>query len=151
MGIFDFFKKKDKPVSKEQDVQQENDGSIKYEARVLITDVTEDQQQINEVVTKVVADDPFKRYYQGVGSKVYEYTDLTTMNVDVDNEFQLTIEGVHLGKLPQKQIDGMKAYHGKSILTVYAYVTGGNFKQYDGDDITEGFTPYNGTLYIQYT
>ncbi len=151
MGLFDFFKKKDKPVQKERHVQQENDGSIKYETKLPITSMTDDMKKIDDIVSKIAADDPFQKYYQGVGSKVYEYTDLTTMNVDVDESFQLTIEGVRLGKLPQNVIDGMKPYHGKNILTVYAFVTGGNYKEYNGTDVTEGFNPYNLILYVQYT
>ena len=161
MRLFDFLKKKDsEPKNTIPHVETEKGNTVQFEASWRASDLTSDNVLIEKVVDKIVAEDPFQKFYQGmsdadfgIGSKrVFEYTDITTMNVTIDGT-KLIVEGIVLGTIPEKQLAEIKPYQDKYLLTAYVYVTGGRYKEYDSEvqTVVEGSMAYNLDIFLQYT
>ena len=163
MGLFDFLKRKQPTTQLEKNVpssQSTELGETQFETRLRGASITNDAALIEEIVEKMVEEDPFQRFYQGMsdedfglGSKrTFQYTDVTTMNVDVSSTGDITIEGIRLGKIPEHEFAKIKNYHEKYMLTAYVYVTGGRYKEYDSeqDIVHEDSTPYNLDIFLQY-
>jgi len=169
MGLFDFFKKdKQDTPSADQSVQNDNEQqeeTIKYKTKLTAREITTNPKTIQEIVDKMVTEDPFKNYYDGKtdahfgpsSNRAYEYEVITTMNVDLvaegKNNLQIYIEGTLLGDIPQKKAREINQYREKDILTAYVFVTGGRYKEYseETNDVQEGTAPYGLDIFIQFT
>lgn len=162
MGLFDFLKGKKKETNSLPEAADsvKEEGKVQFERKLSAREVTTDARVIQAVVEKMVAEDPFQNFYRGksddqIVKRVYEYEEITTMNVDLaaeSKEWQLSIEGISLGVLPPNIVEELSPYQGKYILTAYAFVTGGRYKEYreEAGAVQEGMSPYNVDIYLQY-
>lgn len=171
MGLFDFFKqKKQTPKPSDRikeaavDSNEDSGPTILYETELSARDLTKDLRLIQQVVDKMVAEDPFKHYYSAEtpgtsprSPRLYEYGSITTMNVDLapgaHTNLQVSIEGILLGALPSEKAQEIEPYREKHVLTAYAFVTGGRYKEITPDthEIQEGMEPYDVKLFLQFT
>lgn len=172
MGLFDFFKRKatEKPKSTPEN---ENDPSkselsedtIQHEIKLNVREVTRDPQLIKEVAEKIIAEDPFVNSFErkpsvtlGNGAKrVYEYTNVTTMEVSfpsgAGSGLQLMIEGILVGNVPEEKARDIQQYQSSNILTAYVYVNGGPYTDYfqESSTVEKGEAPYDLDVYVQFT
>lgn len=171
MGLLDFLKKKNQTPKPSDDIKEsgidsteDSEAVIHYETELNAREITSDPKLIRQVVEKMVAEDPFKNYYSAATAetfprspRLYEYGNITTMNVDVapdtHNNLQLSIEGTALGALPPEKAQEIEPYREKYVLTAYAFVTGGRYKEIapDTHEIHEGTEPYDVNIFIQFT
>lgn len=161
MGLFDFLKgkkKDDAPLPMATAREDVADEKVPFERKLSAREVTTDARVIQAIVEKMVAEDPFQNFYRGktdsqIVKRIYEYEEITTMNVDLaveGREWRLSIEGILLGTLPQNLVAEMSPYYGKLVLTTYAYVTGGRYKELSEGAVREGREPYDLAIYFQY-
>lgn len=161
MGLFDFLKGKKKdtaPLPEAAAREEAAEGKIQYERKLSAREVTADARVIQAIVEKMVAEDPFQNFYQGqsddqIVRRVYEYEEITTMNVGMAAEgknWHLSIEGILLGAIPPAIVEELGPFQGKHVLTAYAYVTGGRYKEYAQGEVREGRDPYDLAIYLQY-
>jgi hypothetical protein len=167
MGLFDFFKGKNKPTSSSEPVSNEETDQItvKYEAKVTAHELKADEATINAVVAKMVEEDPFKNYYSGktledmtaLSKRVYKYESITTVNVDFDvkekDRILVVVEGTPIGFVPEEKAKAIQDYQTKHLLTAFVYVTGGPYLEYDreAEQAVEGESPLGLDIFAQFT
>lgn len=169
MGLFDFLKGKKQdtipkkaPGLQQQETAQDGPATVQYERKLTAREITSDSHLIEAIVEKMVVEDPFQNYFKGrsdqdIRSRIYEYEEITTMNVGILLEekaaLNLYVEGILLGTIPERIADELNRYQGQNLLTAYAYVTGGRYKEYSAESATvvEGTAPYGLDIYLQYT
>lgn len=164
MKLFDFFKSNTQPsqtkLKKSTEIKSQK---IQYETKLAAQDITQDITVIQSIVDKMVKEDPFKNFYTGktdsdfgpLSKRVYKYDAITTVNVnllvDSTDQYSVSVEGIKLGKISESISEEIAKYYGNYLLTAYAYVTGGYYKEYsrEKDKVIENFDPYGLDLYIQ--
>lgn len=167
MGLFDFLKgnKKTDNQPKEKSAEDNQSQPIKYETKITAREVTADKATVENIVEKIIEEDPFKNFYDGktdsdfspFTDRLYKYQSVTTVNVDLvseeSNQLKIYIEGILLGTLPDDKVREINRYRGKDLLTAFVYVTGGPFKEYDkkSEAVKEGSAPYGLDIYIQFS
>lgn len=170
MGLFDIFKRKTKETDSSSKNEQEkgknpfSDEPIKYETKLSGQKIANHPKNIKDIVDKMVKEDPFKNYYGGKdekdmiipSEKYYQYAEISTVNVglieDSESDMKILIEGIELGSIPSDEYAEIKQYHGKNVLTAYAFITGGQFKEYSAESqkVEEGFVSYDLDIFLQY-
>ena len=167
MGLFDFFKRKNKPASSSEPVSNEETDQItvKYEAKLTAHELKADESTINTVVAKMVEEDPFKNYYNGrtledmtaLSKRVYKYESITTVNVDFNvkekDRILVVVEGSPIGFVPEEKAKAIQEYQSKHLLTAFVYVTGGPYLEYDREteQAVEGESPLGLDIFAQFT
>lgn len=168
MGLFDFLKGKEKIETKKQistDSHKTEERVIHYETKLTARELKADQQTIDQIVEKMVEEDPFKRYYNGktledmtpLASRLYKYADITTVNVDLDSKekgrVMVVVEGTPLGYIPEQTAQTIQDRQEKHLLTAYVFVTGGPYMEYskEQDKAIEDFSPLGLDIFIEFT
>lgn len=166
MKICTFFKSKKQPaITKLKKCTETKSQTIQYETKFTANDLTQDRHLMESIINKMVKEDPFKNFYTGkvdadfgpLSKRVYKYDAITTVNVnllvDSDNHYIINVEGIELGKVPELISKEFAHYYETYLLTAYAYVTGGYYKEYSSEshEVIEGFEPYGLDLYVQFT
>lgn len=159
MGLFDFLKSnKDKPTpsSPMADLNQTLSKETKLKKQLTGRQIINDQVLIQEVALAIIAEDPFVKPFKGQdqlqpGTKpLYEFEDVSTMNIAIDSDFSVIIEGINLGKLPNEIVSEIQPYFGKDILTAYVYVNGGNYRIQKNNEVLTQSSPYGLDIYLQF-
>lgn len=166
MKLFDFFMSNKQPSqTKLKKCTESKPQEIQYETKLIAQDLTQDKTVIQSIVDKMVKEDPFKNFYTGktdsdfgpLSKRVYKYEAITTVNVNIlvdsSNQYVASIEGINLGKVPELISNELSSYYESYLLTAYAYVTGGYYKEYSQEKgkVIERFDPYGLDLYIQFS
>lgn len=166
LNFFNLFKSKKQPETTQlKKCTETKSQKIQYETKFTATDLTQDKVLIKSIVDKMVKEDPFKNFYTGkvdadfspLSKRVYKYDAITTVNVnllvDSKNHYNITVEGIELGSVPQSISKEFTHYYETYLLTAYAYATGGYYKEYSSETqkVIEGFDPYGLDLYVQFT
>ncbi|WP_225744782.1 hypothetical protein [Marinilactibacillus sp. Marseille-P9653] len=165
MKLFDIFKSKPSISSRRSEKTQDNKcQKIQYETKIPAKKITSSQEVIEMIVSKMVKEDPFKNFYTGkkdayftpMSKRVYKYDAITTVNVDLvpqNDTFTVSLEGISIGTLPESISGKLSEYYDQFLLTAYAYVVGGYYKEYDTTEekIIEVFEPYDIDIYVQFT
>lgn len=160
MGLFDFFKSKKEPVEPVKSTESSSalGSNVKFEMRMTDRQLNADKATVNKIAELIIAEDPFVKSFQGKADadfregerRCFEYENVTTMNVALEPDFTLVIEGVALGKIPADKITAIKPYYQSSMATIYVYVIGGRSKQRIADEIVENESPYGLDIYMQF-
>ena len=171
MGLFDVFKRKAKKNDSSQTEPDKEKGknpfseeSIKYETQLSGKNIADHPKKIKDIVDEMVKEDPFKNYYSGKdekdmiipSKKYFQYAEISTVNVglieDGKSDIKILIEGIELGSIPSAAYTEIKQYNGKNVLTAYAFITGGQFKEYSAETqkVEEGFVSYDLDIFLQY-
>lgn len=161
MGLFDFFKSKKNstvPVVSSHAPEQSLRSDIKFEIKLTDRQMLVDKETVNAIAERMIAEDPFVKSFQGREDKdirdgdsvLFEYEHVTTMNVSIEQDYMVIIEGLPLGKLPTDVIDAIKPYYGSTIATIFVYLTGGRNKKRLDSELIENELPYGLTIYIQF-
>ena len=167
MKLFNIFKSKPQtPTSsrKSEKTQDIKCQKIQYETKIPAKKITSSQEVIEMIVSKMIKEDPFKNFYTGkkdayftpMSKRVYKCDAITTVNVNLvpQNEtFTVSVEGISIGTLPESMSGKLGEYYDKFMLTAYAYVVGGYYKEYDTtkEEVIEAFEPYDIDIYVQFT
>lgn len=168
MGLFDFFKGKNKNETEQQastDSHETEERVVHYETKLTAHELKADQQTIDQVVDKMVEEDPFKRYYNGktledmtpLASRLYKYADITTVNVDLDSKEKgrvlVVVEGTPLGYIPEQKAETIQGFQKKHLLTAYVFVTGGPYMEYskEEDKAVEDSSPLGLDIFVEFT
>ncbi|WP_208560290.1 hypothetical protein [Marinilactibacillus kalidii] len=167
MKLFDRFKTKSKKAvspSKTDTPQEKKCLKIKFETKIPADHITSSQEVIQMIVDKMVKEDPFKNFYTGktdadftpLSKRVYKYDAITTVNVNLvpqGETYAVSVEGISIGTLPSSISRKISEYYDDSMLTAYAYVTGGYYKEYDRvkEAVIEQEEPCGIDIYIQFT
>ncbi|SFC57680.1 hypothetical protein SAMN04488102_11131 [Alkalibacterium subtropicum] len=139
--------------------------SIQSKHYLQASELTADQETINKIVKGMIKKDRTHRYYIGKkdisikeGNKeIYKYESLCTHNVTLiptsEGNFDLYIEGVLLGQIPEKFNLDVKHYLQTTILMAFAYIKGGPYKYYDAASqrVREEDEPFDLSIYIQFS
>lgn len=160
MGLFDFFKSKKQPAESVKSTESSSTlgSNIKFEMRMTDRQMNADKATVNKIAELIIAEDPFVKPFQGKADadfregerRSFEYEKATTMNVALESDFTLVIEGIALGKIPNDKIAAIKPYYHSSIATIYVYVIGGRSKQRIADEVVENESPYGLDIYMQF-
>lgn len=167
MGIFDFFKGKDKHETEKQPEEPAESGpaAIQYETKLTAHELKADQETIDQVVQKMVDEDPFKQYYKGrsledmtpLSSRTYKFETITTVDVDFNskekNRFLVVVEGTDLGFVPVEKVKAIQEHQKQYLLTAFVYVTGGPYIEYNKEKeaAVEGYSPLGLDIFVQFT
>ncbi|TVP91053.1 hypothetical protein [Alkalibacterium sp.] len=167
MGIFDFFKGKDKerPQNQTEETSNSEQASIQYETKLTAHELKAGQDTIDQVVQTMVEEDPFKQYYKGksledmtpLTSRLYKYEAITTVNVDFDsqekNRILVVVEGTPLGYVPEEKANAIQEHQKKYLLTAFVYVTGGPYIEYNKEQekAVEDSSPLGLDIFVQFT
>lgn len=167
MGLFDFFKGKEKESTQPEQIRTEESDQqrIQYETKVTAHELQADETVIRQVVDQMVEDDPFKRYYNGkaledmtpLSKRIYKYGEITTVTIDFQlkekNSILVVIEGTPIGYLPEEKAKIIQDYQSRFLLTAYVYVTGGPFIEYskEEDKPVSGESRVGLDIFIQFT
>lgn len=165
MKFFNLFKSK---KSYSNTAKKKCDGKakmIQYESKMTARSITKDSALIQSAIDRMIKEDPFKNYYTGktdadfgpMSKRVYKYDAVTTVNVNLvspdDHSCLLYVEGISLGEIPDSEKEKIDQYKENCLLTAYAYVTGGPYKEYSEAEqsVVELEDPYGLDIYIQFT
>lgn len=167
MGLFDFFKGKDKNEPKKQPEETAESGpaTIQYETKLTAHELKADQETIDQVVQTMVEEDPFKQYYKGrtledmtpLSSRTYKFETITTVNVDFNskekNRILVVVEGTPIGFIPEEKVQAIQEHQKKYLLTAFVYVTGGPYIEFnkEQDAAVEGQSPLGLDIFVQFT
>ncbi|MCC5894195.1 MAG: hypothetical protein JJU16_01905 [Alkalibacterium sp.] len=167
MGLFDFFKGKQKEESHSDPVSTTDSDQIKiqYETKFTAHELKADDATIKKVVDKMVEEDPFKHYYNGktledmtpLTKRLYKYESITTVNVDFHTKEKdrilVVVEGTPIGFVPEEQAKTIQDYQSRFLLTAFVYVTGGPYIEYSQDENkpVEGESPAGLDIFVQFT
>lgn len=167
MRLLNIFKSKSKASTsscRPEKTQDNKCQKIQYETKIPAKKITSSQEVIEMIVSKMVKEDPFKNFYTGkkdadftpMSKRVYKYDAITTVNVNLvpQNEtFTVSVEGISIGTLPESISGKLSGYYNQFMLTAYAYVVGGYYKEYDTtkEEVVEAFEPYGVDIYLQFT
>ncbi|MFC6464232.1 hypothetical protein ACFP65_04320 [Marinilactibacillus sp. GCM10026970] len=167
MKLFDIFKSKSKtPTSscRTEKTQENKCQKIQFETKISAKKITSSQEVIEMIVAKMVKEDPFKNFYTGkknsdftpLSKRVYKYDAITTINVNLvpqSETFTVSVEGISIGTIPESISGKLSEYYDQFMLTAYAYVVGGYYKEYDTtkEKVVEAFEPYDIDIYVQFT
>lgn len=173
MGLFDFLKKDKKEqesvVEKKQtqvtnQAASDEEAEVVYELRLKASSMGVEQEAIQRAVKMMVAEDPFKNFYNGkdesdflyIPRKIYKYEAITTMNIQLVPEKQdlwLVVENQKLGKLSTVDKQKIENYVGQYLLTGYAYIQGGEGKHYSPDikEVLTDIEDYDLELTLQFS
>lgn len=166
MGLFDFFKNKDRETTqnKTPETHESEERVVQFETKLTAHELKADQQTIDQVVDKMVEEDPFKRYYKGktledmtpLTNRLYKYADITTVNVDLNSKEKgrvlVVVEGTPLGFIPEQKAETIQDYQKKHLLTAYVFVTGGPYMEYSKEEkAVEGVSPLGLDIYVEFT
>jgi len=160
MGLFDFFKSKKEPVkpAKTTESSRTLGSDVKFEIRLTNRQMDADQATVDRIAEVIIAEDPFVKPFQGKMDadfregerRTFEYENVTTMNVSLEPDFTLVIEGITLGKVPANKITAIKPYYQSNMATIYVYVIGGRSKQRVAGELVEYESPYGLDIYMQF-
>lgn len=160
MGLFDFFKSNKKPAEPVKTTESSSalGSNVKFEIRMTDRQMAVDKATVNKIAELIIAEDPFVKPFQGKTDadfregerRCFEYENVTTMNVALEADFTLIIEGIVLGKVSADKITAIKPYYNSSMATIYVYVIGGRSKQRIADEIVESESPYGLDIYMQF-
>lgn len=160
MGLFDFFKSKKGPVkpAKTTESSRTMGSDVKFEMRLTNRQMDTDQATVDRIAAVIIAEDPFVKSFQGKTDadfregerRTFEYENVTTMNVSLESDFTLVIEGITLGKLPTDKISAITPYFQSNMATIYVYVIGGRSKQRVDGAIVENESLYGLDIYMQF-
>lgn len=160
MGLFDFFKGNKKPVAPTatKAPEQSLGSDVKFETRMTDRQMVADKAVVQEIAKKIIAEDPFVKPYQGRVDvdfrdgerRIFEFEEVTTMNVAIEPDFTLVVEGIALGKIPADKVEAIKPYFGSTMLTAFVYVIGGRSKQIVEGELAMSEIPYGLDIYLQF-
>ncbi len=139
--------------------------SIQFKHYFRAQDIASAQETIDTIATRIIKKDKTNRYYAGktdddikdVKEKIYKYESFKTQSVNLvprsDGEFDLYIEGIDLGQLPDSFSNEVRFYLQTTIFNSFAYIMGGPYKYFDREKqiIVEDFEPYDLSIYIQFS
>lgn len=167
MGLFDFFKGKQKEESQSKPVNTEESDQIKIQYETMLTahELKADDARLRQVVDKMVEEDPFKNYYNGksledmtpLTKRLYKYETITTVNVDFHikekDRILVVVENTPIGFLPEEKAKTIQDYQSRFLLTAFVYVTGGPYIEYDKetDSPVSGECPVGLDIFVQFT
>ncbi|WP_027108615.1 hypothetical protein [Lacticigenium naphthae] len=162
MGLFDFLKKKNE--FKVTIDPTEGSNEIAYFTDFRASSVTDDRSTIEQIVNKIIAEDPFKLFYGSHSETgtthspklLFKYQEITTMAVTFDFEkvshLPIYIEGILLGNVPSEIERDLREWQVKKELTSYVYITGGPYRVMDEENgrIVDREEALDLTIYVQY-
>lgn len=139
--------------------------SIQSKHYLQASELTADQETIDKIVKVIIKKDRTHRYYIGkkdnnikeVNKEIYKYESLCTHNVTItptsEGNFDLYLEGISLGQIPEKFNPDVRHYLQTTILMAFAYVKGGPYKYYDTESqrVQEKNEPFDLSIYIQFS
>lgn len=167
MGLFDFFKGKQKEESRTEPVNTEESDqvAVQYETKLTAHELKADNASIQQVVEKMIEEDPFKNYYNGktledmtpLAKRIYKYESITTVNVDFNSKEKdrilVAVEGTPIGFVPEEKAKTLQDYQSRYLLTAFVYVTGGPYIEYskEQDKPVEEEAPVGLDIFVQFT
>lgn len=139
--------------------------SIQSKHYLQASELTSNQETIDKIVNGIIKKDRAHRYYIGkkdnnikeVNKEIYKYESFCTHNVNIvptsEGNFDLYIEGVHLGQIPERFNIDVRHYLQTTILMAFAYVKGGPYKYFDSEtqSVQEKDEPFDLSIYIQFS
>lgn len=139
--------------------------SIQFKHYFRAQELTSSQSTIDMIAKRIIKKDSANRYYAGkrdtdimeVNERIYKYESFRTQNVNLvpttDGEFDLYIENINLGRLPENFSQDVRFYLQTTIFMAFTYIKGGAYKYFDPvtQRIVENEDPYDLSIYIQFS
>lgn len=146
---------------------KKNTQSLNTQLKInfLASDITNNQTVIDSIVEKVIRKDYSKRIYAGkrdedirkCSEKIYQYESYRTKNVKMvpndNDELEIFVEDIYLGKLPDYLKEEVLFYLQSTIVMSFAYISGGPYKRFseNSNHVQKGSDKFDFTVYIQFS
>lgn len=139
--------------------------SIQSKHYLQASELTSNQETIDTITRTIIKKDKTHRYYIGKQDDsirdtmraIYKYESLCTHSVNIvptsEGDFDLYIEGIRLGQIPEEFTLDIRHYLQTTILMAFAYVKGGPYKYFDQEtqSVREKDEPFDLSIYIQFS
>lgn len=139
--------------------------SIEYKIQINASELTSNQDIINQITTNMIKHNQIKRNYAGkreedlknYNEKVYKYESYSTKNVKLfpnqSGRLDVYINSIFLGKLPKNYTSNTVHYLQSTVITTFAFIKGGPYKYFNPktQTVVQEADPFDISIYIQFT